>query len=86
MITSTGVSLRSLGSVDLFDAAYALMVDRSMYTEEEHDAIEALDGRLTDSGYESDTGLPAITQWMKPANSSVLPPGTMGPDVGGSSG
>lgn len=73
MLTTTGVSLRSLQSYDLFDAAYALMLRASLYTEEERKVIDSIDGRLADSSYEEVSGMPAITQWVQPANAADLP-------------
>lgn len=84
MITKTGISLRSLGTLDLFDAAYALMVEMAKTTKEEHEAIESLDKKIHDAEYESETGMPAITKWMQPANAADLPPHVaMRPDDGG---
>lgn len=75
MILSTGTSLRSLGTLDLFDACYALMVEQAKTTKEEAEVIEKLDRRISDAQYESETGMPAITKWMQPANAADLPPG-----------
>jgi len=83
MITKTGTSLRSLGTLDLFDATYALMVEMSKITKEEFEAVESLDKKINDATYEAETGMPAITKWMQPANAADLPPHlTMGPDDG----
>ncbi len=83
MITTTGTSLRNLGTLDLFDAAYALMVEMAKTTKEEHEAIEALDRKIHDAEYEAETGMPAITKWMAPANADELPPHVaMRPDDG----
>lgn len=68
MLTQTGKSLADLRSFDLFDAGYRLMVARSLLTEDEVKVVDQIDSRLADSGYEKSTGLPAITQWLPPAN------------------
>lgn len=73
MLTQTGVSLRSLHTCDLFDAAYVLMVQSHLRTEEEHDVVDAINKRLSDAAFEADTGMPAITKWMAPANEADLP-------------
>lgn len=86
MITATGTSLRNLGTLDLFDAAYGSMVAMTMMNEEERKALDALDKKISDASFESDTGMPAITQWMPPANADALPPHVMGPDKGGTDG
>lgn len=78
--------MRDLSSFDLFDAAYGSMVKRVLTTEEEGKALDALDKKISDASFESDTGMPAITQWMPPANADALPPNTIGPDVGGADG
>lgn len=82
MLINTGVSLRSLNTRDLFDATYALMSNRSRLTEEEVEALDKLDKAISDSAYETDTGMPAITQWIPPANLADLPEGAyVAPDV-----
>lgn len=79
MILSTGTSLRSLGTLDLFDASYALMVEQSKTTKEEHEAVESLDKKINDASFEAETGMPAISKWMQPANAADLPPHLIGP-------
>lgn len=74
MILSTGTSLRSLGTLDLFDASYALMVEQATTTKEEHEAVESMDKKINDAAFEAETGMPAITKWMQPANAADLPP------------
>lgn len=86
MVVTTGISMRSLGSLDLFDAAYASMVRRTMMTEDEGKALDQLDKAISDSSFESETGMPAITKWMAPANAGELPPHVMGPDRGDDNG
>lgn len=79
MILSTGTSLRSLGTLDLFDACYALMVEMAKTTKEEHEAVESMDKKISDAAFEAETGMPAITKWMQPANAADLPPHMIGP-------
>lgn len=86
MVTTTGISMRDLGTLDLFDAAYGSMVAMTMMNEEERKALDALDKKISDSSFESSTGMPAITQWMPPANAGALPPHVMGPDRGDTDG
>lgn len=85
MLTRTGVSMRSLGAPDLFDAAYASMTQMALLNEEERKAIDALDNRISDASFEAATGMPAVTQWMPPANADALPPHVMLPDRGDTS-
>lgn len=73
MLITTGKSLRDLGSLDLFDAAYVLMGRSVLVTEEERKALDSVDKQISDQMFESATGMPAITQWMAPANAADLP-------------
>lgn len=72
MIIQTGKPLTDLRSFDLFDAGYRLMISRSLITEEEDDIVRQVDKHLSDAGYESSTGMPAITQWLAPANAADI--------------
>jgi hypothetical protein len=67
-VLRTGRSLRTLPSVDLLDASYRLMHIHSLVTEEEMKAREKIDSAIANIDFESDTGMPAITQWMRPAD------------------
>lgn len=48
--------------------AYYLLLDESIRTEDEQKARERVISRLRAVEYEAETGMPAITQWMLPAN------------------
>lgn len=68
MVTTTGKSLRDLNSRDLFDAAYFLMTERSIGTEEELEALDKLNDQIEGWAFEATTGMPSISRWMRPAN------------------
>lgn len=44
------------------------METREVTTEEEHKARKAFKSKISDVVYEHETGLPAIAQWMAPAD------------------
>jgi len=52
----------------LFSVAYHLLFESSQQTEEQAEARQKVRARLRDVEYEAETGMPAITQWMPPAN------------------
>jgi hypothetical protein len=52
----------------LFSVAYHLLLEASTQDEEVVKAKEQVQGQLRNIEYESETGLPAITQWMAPAD------------------
>jgi len=54
-------------------------VEMSKITKEEFEAVESLDKKINDATYEAETGMPAITKWMQPANADELPPHMIGP-------
>lgn len=72
-IIDNGRSLRSLQSKDLVDAALYLMAQQTKITEEEHKSFEKFESSIADLIYEKETGMPAITRWMAPADGSPVP-------------
>ena len=65
----TGQGLATLNSRDLFCVAYTLLFEyESLRTEEEEKARQKVRKFLRGIEYEHDTGMPAISQWMRPAN------------------
>lgn len=68
MLMTTGRSLLELNSNDLFDVTYRLMIQRSLFTEDEDKVITAINNRISDWEYESTHNAPAITKWLPPAN------------------
>lgn len=72
-IIENGRSLRELKSKDLVDAALFLMSLQTKTTKEEFESFEKFEQRLSDLIYEQETGMPAITKWMAPADGSPVP-------------
>lgn len=68
MLLKTGKSLLELRSNDLFDVAYRLCIDRSLFDEEQDKVITAVNNRFSDLEYEEMTNAPAITKWLPPAD------------------
>lgn len=76
MVTTTGRSLKALDSRTLYSACYGLMCQQALRTKEEQDVLDSLDKQFRDHQYEKTTGMPAISQWVKPANELDLPNGS----------
>lgn len=72
-IVENGRSLRDLNSKDLVDAAFYLMSLQTKTTKEEHEVFEKFEQTISDLVYEKETGMPAITRWMAPADGSPVP-------------
>lgn len=65
----TGSPLTSLDSRTLFTVAYCLLIEFEVQrTEDEEKQRQKLKRFLRGLEYEYETGMPAITQWMRPAN------------------
>lgn len=67
----TGRSLRELDSGSLVDIGYRLMLKFEIVSEEEYEAIRKVDGKIADLVFEDETGMPAITQLIPPADEMV---------------
>lgn len=52
----------------LLNVGYHLLLQSVLHTQEEEDARQKVLTKLRNLEYEHDTGMPAITQWMRPAN------------------
>ena len=44
------------------------MIRYNLLTQEEHDAIDKVTSAVRNHIYESETGMPAISQWLPPAD------------------
>jgi hypothetical protein len=66
-LMQTGRNLRSLTARELYDVGYYLMRS-DLPTEDEAKAREKIDQAIRDKMYESETGMPAVAQWMQPAD------------------
>lgn len=49
------------------------MMQQSIMYEDQHKAMESLKKRISDKIWENETGMPAISRWMKPADGSDIP-------------
>jgi hypothetical protein len=71
-LVQTGRNLRELDSRSLYDVGFYLM-RATMPTKEEADARAGIDRAIRDRMYEEETGMPAVSQWMAPADAAARP-------------
>ena len=70
---STGRNLRDLEPPLLYDVAYFVLSEQAKLYKDQMEAAEKLDDTLKDLLWEEETGLPAIAQFMPPADASYPP-------------
>lgn len=58
-------------SHDLCDAAYYLMIQQGLHSEDENKVIDQINSKFADLAYEEETGMPAITRWLAPADGAL---------------
>jgi hypothetical protein len=66
----TGRDLRELDSRSLYDVGYYLM-RRDLPTEDEAKARDRIDQAIYNQMFEEESGLPAVSQWMQPADAKA---------------
>ena len=73
-LINTGRDLRELEPRLLYEVGYYLISQLGTLYKEQHEAMEKIDDSLRDLIWQEETGLPAIAQFMPPADGSPINP------------